>query len=310
MKDDMPPLFRTAFQAPPHASLGAILWHLFFDPASLYSLFGERRRRGIAVMLAAACLAGVMLGVVRFSAFWPAAQDWAGWFGREVGTVKISAEGDFGWERPAQLPYRATHAGWRVDFRPADAPFAVSRGDGPEVHGLWITPREVILWNLVAEKDVRATAVVHERRLFGTIALTRLFPGGRDIPGSQIPEWLHTQYPVMLVSFVAVQTVYTILYVAFYLALFSLIPLLLRSVIGRNGFLRVFSLYGFASVPPLLVAGIYAALGLPGLEFEMLFVIAFILYLFWADNAARRRAEQAEARQGRGGRESDDEDGE
>jgi hypothetical protein len=73
-----------------------------------------------------------------------------------------------------------------------------------------------------------------------------------------------------------------------YSVFFSFIAAMFRGPSGAGGFRSVYAFHLYASVPPLIVAAVYANIGLPFLDFGRVFVIAFIGYLFLVFSGRRR----------------------
>jgi len=268
-----------------------IVWGLFFDPAILFFLQRERWWRGFRVMAAFALVTGLALGGVRFPTVWTAATEWSSWLGREVGTIHLT-HGELAWDRPKSLPYTTRHRGWRLDFVPAQTVFVPPLKKGPETRGVWISPNRVNAWYLMAGDSPMVLPVLANHKIWGVLDADSLWPAGLRLSGEDLPRMVRDGLIVALPFFLIQQAVGVLLQVFFYTALFAFIPVFLRGAGSGGGFGSSFAFYCFASVPPLIVAGVYSGLGLPFLEYDTVFVLGFVVYLFLAARGVRR--EQAE----------------
>ena len=91
--------------------------------------------------------------------------------------------------------------------------------------------------------------------------------------------------------------IFGVFQVCSYLAMFSIIPVMMRSSWAARGFWGVFSFYCFVAVPAVLAAAVYSAAGLPGLDFGTVFVFTFFVYILmmmWLAQRASGPTESAE----------------
>jgi hypothetical protein len=283
----MPPPFTPL---PARLPMSRIVWHLFFQPATVFFIQFEPWRRAFRLMALFALGTGLVLGALRFPQLWRTAGDWSTWLGREVGALEVR-NGELRWDEPKQLPYTTRHQGWRLDFVPGKQTFAVPAGTGPEKRGIWIAPDSVYAWWLNGAGKLEILPVLTRQKLWGVLDLNWLWPDGIHLAGDQMPtlvrDMLWKAFPFLLLQ----EAVAVFLRVLFYTVLFAFIPVLLRTPFGEGGFRRAFAFYCFASVPPLVVAGVYAGLDLPFLDYDAAFVLGFVIYLFMVTRGIDRAAE-------------------
>jgi hypothetical protein len=250
--------------------LRVVLRWLFLEPAKVPLLQAESRWRGIRLLLAVLLLAGVGLGLEQASGV----REWGQWLGNEVGTLRVKS-GRLGWDRPVEMPYVTRHEGWRVDFMPSGSTFPGKVGEGPETQGVWFSPEQVVLWvRTDDEGTVKPASVLFKDGKIGGIDWFRMedMECGRE---QMVGRIMAGAIPSLIFSMLLVLGLQTLVY----LAMFSAIPVFLRSPWGKRGFGAVFGFYSFLAVPPAVVAAVYSALELPGLDFVTIFIFGFLGYI-------------------------------
>lgn len=288
------------FPLPPQAAtvqaralpLSQLVYALFFDPVVLLFLQRDGWRRALRLMAGFALLTGLLLGLVRLPGLYAAATDWSAWVGREVGGLQVGPAG-LAWDRPSVLPYTTRHRGWRIDFLAQGTPFVLPAG-GPEKRGIWVTADEIQLWYGGPGRAV-LVPIMKARKLWGVLELERVFPPGTRLAGAEFTAFTRQALVMTLPVFLVQQALAVMLPVVSYTLLFALIPVLIRGARDTGGLPRSFAFYGYASIPPLLCAGIYAGLGLPFLRYDTAFVLAFVAYLMLVARAVRRALTPPEA---------------
>ena len=269
-----------------------ILWHLFFQPASVFLIQFEPWRRAFRLMALVALSTGLLLGALRYPQLCRTAGEWSTWLGREVGMLEVK-NGELRWDEPKQLPYTTRHQGWRLDFVPGKQTFASPADQGPEKRGVWIAPDSVYAWWLNGAGQLEVLPVLTKQKVWGVFDVNWLWPDGVQVRGEQMPALVRGVLWKALPFFLLQEAATVFLRVLFYTVLFALIPVLLRTPFGDGGFRRAFAFYCFASVPPLVVAGIYAGLDLPLLDYDTAFVLGFVVYLFMITRGINRAADAA-----------------
>jgi hypothetical protein len=265
-----------------------VLVELFLHPQTLFYLQYDRWTRPLRLLVSVALLAGIVSAATRTPSLLEAAEDWGAWLRNHVRAVWYS-DGRVGWEKPDELPHTTRHRGWRLDFVPPTTPVDL-QGLGPEKRGVWIAADRVVCW--WRGVDERVTRV----NLFGDDS----FWLGID-PRSSIPDGYRLEGRALEAAVVqTVRRVLPLLYLKsglslvlealFYVAMFAVIPVILRSSMGRRGFGRSFSFYAYAGVIPALVAAVYDAVNVVWLTRTLVYVVVFFLYLVMASRAALREA--------------------
>ena len=247
-------------------------------------------RRPVLLLLAVGIACGLMTGVVAYPRIYRDTVEWAQWFGTVVGEFRVEASG-FAWTRPEQTPFTTRCKRWRVDFAADKDAFEPQGGVGHERRGVWITPSAVRLWWLVPaglfSKSASGVAVRTAelsdsvRALAGVVGIQR-FAGERF--GDYARQVMRLAMPLYLV----VTCLSVMLPVVLYILLFTLMALVLRRGEVTGGFAAVFAVNVLCAVPAVCVAGVYATLGLPALDFHTVFILAFFLYITMAFSSVRR----------------------
>jgi hypothetical protein len=254
---------------------------VFFQPQLLLLLAHDRWTRAFRIVALLSFFCGVILGALQVPALISSARAWGEWFGREMGEVRLE-QGQLQWQRPVELPHTSRHGNWRVDFRGADAEFAPQTRLGPERKGIWISPDAVYTWwRLPGSESTHSTVWLNEQRLFGLLDVNRVWPEGLHLREDEFAPAARQTVLRAVPVYVLGEGVRVLLQVAFYTLIFAVIPYLLKSPLAAGGFRSVLTFYLYASIAPIIVATVYAALGLPFMDFNSFFVTAFILYLLF-----------------------------
>lgn len=287
MRTGGPPL---SVPPPPPLPLKSVFYGLFFHPHVMLLLVqgNGRSLRALRVVSLLCLLAGVLIGFARLPGLLRGTRDWAAWFARETNAVWIEAD-TLRWERPDAMPYTTRHRGWRVDFVADGMPFAPEHvGDSLESRGLWFAPGDVFVWWREAGGRVRRTVLLDNGKVAGVFALSRIWPAGMRIEGEQFGRearrMLWHAFPALL----AKEAVAVFAQVMLYALLFSLVPSLMRASGTTRGFRGILNFHLYACIPPLIVATVYAALDLPYLDLNTVFVGAFVVYLLFTFTMIRR----------------------
>jgi hypothetical protein len=260
-----------------------MLFGLFFQPRVVATLAARKIAPGQALrFLTLVCLAcGIGLGLAKVPGTLRVTQDWADWFSRQVGTVWFE-NGRLHWAKPVNLPYTTRHRGVRIDFVPNGTAFTTDRLTGPERQGLWIEPENVRFWWRQVPNNTVAMQLMEHGKLGGVVNLERFWPAGVKLQGEQARREARRMVLHAIPLLCLREVLSLFLCVLMYAVTFSLVTFVLRSPLSANGFPSVLGFHLFASVPPLIVASVYAALDFPHLDLSTAFVCAFVVYLFVA----------------------------
>ncbi len=271
----MPTLPPQLQSPPPIMSLRTILRWLFLEPARAPMLQAESPWRGIRVFVATVLLCGIGIGLIQGPELCSSLHGWGGWLHRTTGRMWVKG-GKLGWETPAAMPYTTRHEGWRVDFMPAGSKFPGNAAEGPEVQGIWLSPDQATLWFRADEKGTLNTVPVFQDGLLWNARELAVADQEIDLEGIAASAKFRG---FVTATVLVLQSLWMAFISLMYLTLFAVVPVLLRSPWARRGFLPLFGFYCFMAVPPVLVAAVYSALGLPGLDFSMLFTCGFLAYV-------------------------------
>jgi len=273
---------------PPPPRLHEVLWGLFFNPGCIFQVDGTLMWRGLRLLALAAVLGGMVLGMAQYPGLRRTTLNWATWFGEQTGAITL-AGGEVRWERPVTLPYVTRHEGWRIEFHPRGTPMKLESQHDPERQGMWIAPDLIKLWWRPMEGRVVELPVLQDKKIWGVFPMAWALPDGLALTGPEMTVFIRHTLWQMLPFFLVQSGLGTLFEVFLYTLLFASIPMLLRQTAG-GGWRRALAFYAFAGIPAVIVASVYAALGLPYLDFGSAFVFAFVLYLLLAMRAARKAA--------------------
>ncbi len=285
----------TVLVAPP-PTLRQMLVGLFLYPhmALLAARASSNWRRALLLVVLVGVVAGGVLGMGRLPRMFRRSGDWAEWFGSTVGAMWVE-KGRVHWEQPARVPFETRRDGWQVAFAEPDRPFSSDELKGPETRGVWLSAVQVVVWWLNANGDVSHLTLLDGLTDRPQVDLMLVWPKSGRLEGSDFRPFtvslLRTLIPVMLLTEMAM----LIVPVLFYTLLFTMTSLLLRGGRVTGGFRSTLSVNLFASVPPMIVAAVYSGLHLPYLDFHMVFITAFFVYLLMAFARIRAQSEDHEA---------------
>lgn len=248
-----------------------------------------RWHRPLALLALALLLIGLLVGGAGFPRLYRDAVAWADWFGGLVQEFRITADG-FSWDYPDALPFTTSRNRWRVDFADDAAAMAPHQATGREERGVWITRHRVVLWWLLpagdsgklrAERSLRTADLTPSVRRIGP-----LLEGG-VLPGERFAAYARRLLLAAVPLYLAVSLASVVVPVMAYVMLFTLLSHILRRRDGSAGFGAVFAVNALCAVPSVCVAGVYAAVGVPALDFTTVFVLAFFLYILLAFHSVR-----------------------
>lgn len=247
-------------------------------------------RRPVLLWLAVGVVCGLLTGAVAYPRIYRDAVEWAEWFGTVVGEFRIEAAG-FGWSRPEQTPFTTRCKRWRVDFATDTDAFAPQAAEGRERHGVWITPTRVRLWWLAPAglfSSSTAGVVVKTAELSDSVRALAGMAEGTSFAGVRFGEYARHILLLAMPVYLVVTCLSVMAPVVLYIWLFTLMALVLRRGEVTGGFSAVFAVNVLCAVPAMCVAGVYATLGLPALDFHTVFILAFFLYITLAFSSVRR----------------------
>lgn len=262
---------------------------LFLFPQAVLICARRWPQPGRAALLAGSVLLAccLILGLGRAPRTLAHIGDVAAWLGREMGELRRTEDGGIAWERPENAPEHIEFRGVRVDFAETDREFDLQHVAEEHFSGLWITPREIRFWTGGA-KGLAWTAFAADSPR-DNLNWNERFPPGSTLAGERFAPSIRRglRWAVPLFMFLSYLVVVLGIYLAF-MAMFTLVPLLLRRPRAPGEARAALCVNLYCSVVPLIVATAYH-LALPlTLDFPTLFVFAFLGYLIWAYSRVRR----------------------
>lgn len=249
-------------------------------------------RRPVLLLLLAGVVCGLTTGLASYPRLLRDSVEWAAWFGGLVGEFKVTATG-FAWARPQQLPFTTRCKRWRVDFADETAALAPEDGQGRERRGVWITPSMVRLWWLVpagpfAKPKPESGLVLRSHDITASLRALAQGSGQERFAGEGFAAYTRQALLLLAPVYLLFHCAWLVLLVVLYIWLFTLMAVVLRRGEISGGFAAVFAVNVLCAVPSMCVAGVYAALRLPALDFHTVFILAFFLYITMAFSSVRR----------------------
>jgi len=280
-----------------------VLFGLFFYPHIVLPAVHRRVRfrQALGAAMAICLICGFCLGLARLPRTLKVSGEWASWLAHELGAVWLDGDGALRWERPAKLPYTTRHRGWRLDFVQAGTRFPLADEGapaaaelGPETRGIWIGPEQVLLWRRPVGDEAFAVPLVADKKIAGLIEMTTIWPGGGRFEGSQFAARIRRLVFKCLPFALLREMASVCLAVFVYVLMFSVMTVFLHGPFSGDGLAPVLVIHLYASIPPVIVASIYAGLNLPHLDLGTVFLCAFVLYLVLMFSAMRRLSRDGE----------------
>ncbi len=247
-------------------------------------------RRPVLLLLLAGVACGLLSGLVSYPRVFRESVEWAEWFGRLVGEFQVTQSG-FAWTRPEQIPFTTRCKRWRIDFADDTAPLNPLDGKGRERRGVWITPSRVRVWWLVPSglfAGADGAAAVKSQDITASVRALAQSTGQTRFPGDRFGPYVRHALLVGAPVYLALNCVWLTALAGLYIGLFTLMALVLRRGDPGGGLRSIFAVNVLCAVPSLCVAGVYAALGLPSLDFHTVFILAFFLYITVGFASVRR----------------------
>lgn len=247
-------------------------------------------RRPLLLLLLVGLACGLFTGLAAWPRLYRQSLDWATWFGNTVGEFRLEGDG-FAWTHPETLPHTTRCQRWRVDFAPAAAAFAPDRGDGRERRGVWISAAQIRLWWLVPAglfSRSESGQVIKSTDISESVKALLRATGREVVVGSELGDITRRALRLGMPFYLLGNYVAVMLPVMLYIWLFTLMAVFLRRGEVTGGFASVFAANVLCAVPAMCVAGVYASLRLPALDFHTVFILAFFLYITMAFASVRR----------------------
>ena len=284
MTDTRPPPIPPATPEPPDTgSDGALAFRqvlriIFGYPQLLMVLLQANWRRALVRVAAVSFICGLLVGISQIQEVAHGIMEWAHWLRGNVDTMRVQDD-RVEWERSEDLPATDHFRGWRVDFRRGEeAEFHPGQNMGTYPRGIWVSPTKVLLWYRTDKSTPLQTRVLFdEGKTWASVPVENFSVAGDEFI-AKARQMLRYYVPVFLVA----QGLNVLLQMLLYVSIFAVIPCLLKSPLAAGGFKSIFTFYLYASLPALAVATAYSAAGIEALDFNTIFVGAFIMYLVFA----------------------------
>ncbi|MFO7821928.1 MAG: DUF1189 family protein [Lentisphaeria bacterium] len=265
-------------------SLRQILQILFFYPHKLLLLLQANWRRALVRMVLISFVCGVLSGLSQVVGLADGVFAWGDWLEENVDALEIS-DGKLIWQKPANLPATDYFRGWRLDFKAnAEKGFDPADPPGTATRGVWVSPeKSFIWWRIQKHQEARVKMLFAEGKLFGNLEPSALgMSPSVPLSGTELKNTARQMLWFFVPMYLLFQGVWVVFQVLLYVAIFSFIPLVMKSPLVAGGFRSVFTFYLYTGLPAVLVATVYTLAGIRSPDFGTIFLTAFVAYLILA----------------------------
>ena len=278
-----------AFGSLPQLTLRQAVAGLFLFPHLV--LISARRtisvRRPLLLFLAAWLLCALFMTATLAPNALTQAGEFSHWLGKEMGELRRTEAG-LAWTRPEDAPQTVRFRGFRVDFVAGSEEMVLADlVKGKDDWGLWFTPTKVVFWTVRFGGTAKPILDVASDR--PSLNWREILPPGSTLTTPQFVRGARSfaRWLVPMAIFLA-HALSTLMVCCLFLALFTLLPALLRGPSAIGGIRAALSVNLYCSVVPLIVATAYSRVAPQTLNFVTVFVFAFLGYLIWAFSRVRR----------------------
>lgn len=283
----MPPPEDASFSIQPRShgnddfSLKEVLQIVFTRPQMLLFLLQGSLRRALLRLILISFACGVIAAISDIPSLIDETMTWSKWLQQNVQHIEISDTG-LSWQHPVNLPATLYFRGWRVDFRPADAEkFDTDAPPGTYPRGIWISPEKAFLWwRGTTDTEARTQAIFRNGKVLGNIDPGTLTEeSSLTLDGAEFEAFAKRMLWYFVPGYLLAHGAGVTIQLLFYVGIFAIIPYLLKSPLAAGGLNSIFTFYLYTSLPALVVATVYNAVGIQVLDFSTIFIIVFIGYL-------------------------------
>ncbi len=277
--------------------LHRLFYYLFFDP----SVFVVLQRKNLSQVLRLVCLVCLVSAAIIASsvviAVHSSAQRWKGWIKEEIGELSVSPTGTVSWNRPKELPYTGRFGSWIITYSDRHSFPQEKLVAERAACGIWITPDDCLLWvklpppswgDYPGETVLQPFDLVQIGRLFLPIMIgeTTFTANSADVC-RYIDRVLLTFYLLVLLAKIVMVIGTVMLLPVISSVLMIVMPYVIRNRDFRMPFPRIAVLYLYTSIPPIIIATVYACLRFEHLNFFIVFFLAFLGYHFYVMRVLR-----------------------
>lgn len=260
-----------------------IFYSLFLDPRALLPLAFSSWRKALKTALIAVTLCALILGTVKSIGFFKAGSDWAAWFSARLESITISDD-KLQWQGLSELPATFWKDGYRVDFNPENSKFKDFKERFQEGRrGIWLSTTAVYFWQRNVQGEIVSLPIWREGKIIDKVHYTLLMPESLSVESENFLSKTRGIMGKYIIPSLFVSSILRTFFVFFfYTFIFAAIPFILQSPMRNHGFAAIHAFYMYLGIPPILIATLYTILRLPWMEFNLMFVIAFLGYMLFA----------------------------
>ena len=266
---------------------------LFLQPAVLFFLPRKRWPRAITVLGCMAFIGGILVGTIRMPARLSEVKDWAEFFRHQTAELRLENDRLY-WQYPKDLPHTTHFDEWQITFAEKGASFEPKQIVANRDKGIWISHDAVYQWWMPGGRQTPVhNTFFKDGRVLNQMDAGKVWPDGFRLRGNEIVREATGMFYKFMPLLILGNGLNVLVQTLFYTVIFAVIPFIMRSPLSAGGFGNLLSLYLYAGIPPLIFALAYTALNLPFLDFGLLYVGGFIVYLMLMIRQARTKSERA-----------------
>jgi hypothetical protein len=267
----------------------SLLYNLMFNPSIFLVLQNRKVLKSLYQVMGFGLIATILLTLNMAISMNTSFDHWEEWLSREIQEFGITKDKTFFWKHPQELPYMTEFDGWRIDITTES--ILQKTDDDLRIgnKGFWITGDSIYLWvkTIYGSGFFSAEKVRIEKYDLGSLLLQlyekkdELIVKSAQLADLRLEIFLVLSILMFWSNLFSVHMIVLLFPVCSSVFAF-LFSFLQKSCDRRKGsFRKILVLNLYATIPPLLIATIYALFGIPGMNFFTVFFIAFLGYQFY-----------------------------
>jgi hypothetical protein len=274
---------------------GKLLLCLFFNP-SVFIILQHRKVLRSLLLIIILCFASSSIITCSFMvSVKKSAAKWEEWLKTDIQEFGITPEGSFFWKLPSRFPYVTHIDGWQIEINDESRHNELNATAKQEDKGLQINRKSIQLWYRLSTKSFwtkqgedRIEQFDLGKLLLGAVRKeTSVIVKSTEIAGF-IDKILISIGIMLFFSNIFTVSLTVLIFPLCSASLSVFLSYILRSYDQATAFSKLLVLNLYATIPPILIATIYAMINVPGLSFFAVFFIAFFAYQLYVMNVFRR----------------------
>ena len=264
-----------------------LLYRLFFDPL-VFSLLRYHRVTMVLILVVSLCLvSGLLISVGTVLRNIDSVDEWKEWLRTDIHEFGITADKKFFWKNSLSLPYTKQVGDWQVHITSQLIFKKDQLGLETSDRGVWIGPDSIHLWIKSRSGNFLSNT---EKEHLKTIDLgksllrlhTELNADKFLVEKGEISDFVNRLISTT-VLIIILFNIFSVVFISLFLPCISSTLSAVSLCLVRRGklfpnFSKMLVLNLYISIPPILVATACSLLKLPGINFFMVFFIAYFCF--------------------------------